>query len=458
MLLLLGGRAMAQDSEIVGYANVWYTLKAAPEDGGQVCVTTTATGLKTWKSTVDYNQTVQVANMLYSNVIMFYIFARPKEGYAFSGWYQDADGDGVLDISKDVLLSNSEEFVVMAALDDDVTVYSTQAEAKNGTKPAESEPIVFAYFTRGAIVGLSYYQGEDYANCGSVFCDKPTNEPGDIVTVRALPTDGFQFEYWQTASSMGDIISRENPYTFTVQGGERLFAYFTAIDAPQVELPEEGGFAVLFLDAPWVMTDETMKAGTHILVMESEDLTRADGKIFLDMSKEESHIDIGQQSGAPTIIYGKGTVRFAYKMSYGFARKAASEFLVRWSGSKGTTVRGDNLYIYAFREDLGAFVTIGNTDQMLNPDAPTSFSVPANLAYFSISAFEVVDDNGNIPPVIGLSPETYDLAMTGIDDLHPSPVSIQPSSLIMYDLQGRAMQNGKVSKGIYILNGRKYIR
>ena len=460
--LLLGSslQASAQDEfETVGYANVWHSLKAVPEGGGKVCATTTANGLKTWKATVDFNQTLSVAQMIDSHIIMYFIFARAEQGYTFAGWYEDADGDGVFDQTKDEFLSDEAEYIMMDILDDDYTIYATQAEARNGQKPTVPQHTVFAYFTRGATVGVSYYQDPEHANCGSVFVDKPLNEPGDVVTARALPTDGFQFEYWQSESRMGSVVSRDNPYTFTVSGGERLYAYFTAIDAPEFDLPEEGGFRVVYLNAPWVMTEETALGGAHILVLEAEDFTRtADGKVYLDMSKEEVMIDLAQQDGLPTIIYGKGHVRFAYKMGYGIARKSSREALVRWSGNRGATVKGENLYVYAFNESLGAFLSVGNTDQMINPEAPTEVQVAAGQAYFSMSAFDLVDDQGNIPAVIGLSPETFDQAMTVIGELSSSTVSYGKTSAFqpqtVYDLQGRKVSR-QLSRGLYIVDGRK---
>ena len=446
--------AAAQEVETVGYANIWITVKAVPSDGGQVRASVLSSGLPAWKDVVEFQQTVEVGTIMGVNVILYNVYARTKNDYTFGGWYEDTDGDGQLDITIDQQLSEQEQFMVIAAVDDDIAIYATKLEASAGIKPATSQSTLFAYFTHGAKVAVSYHQGEDRGNCGSVFIDKTINAPGDQVTVRALPNDGFQFEYWQDASDMGNIVSRDNPYTFTVEGGERLYAYFTAIDAPVVNLPEEGGFSVTTFDGPWVMTDDARRAGAMVLVMEAEDLVRtADGKTFLDMTKEESHFDIAQANKMPTIIYGKGAVRFAYKLDYGYARKSSREALVQWSTARGTNVKGENLYVYAFRPDLGAFVTIGNSDLMLNPEVSTTISVPSNTAYFKMDAFDLVDDQGNIPTVIGLSPETFDKAMSGIEDTPTANVkSIVPA---IYDLQGRRVQ-GKPNKGLYIIDGKKH--
>ena len=411
-------RASAQDElEIQGYANVNITVKAAPAAGGRVFPFNQEATLKSWRTEWNFKQPVAVGSMFGSTFTLLFLYANPAtaDGYIFGGWFLD-DGDGVFDATKDELLSEESEYMMMASLGEDATIYSTQAEAKNGTFPAQPTDLIFAYFTRGARVSMSVNQDDDmeiHAACGSVWISKPVNEPGDQVTVRAIANDGFQFEYWQDASSMGNIVSRDNPFTFTVQGGEHLYAYFTAIDAPYFDLPEEGGFVVADIGQPWVLTDESMKAGAHVLVMESEDLTRtADGKIYLDMSKEDAHIDVAQTLGRPSLIYGKGRVRFAYKLGYGMARKSYP--LVHWSGSQGVNVTGDVVYVYVFVPALGAFVQFGTTDEF-HPSYAEKVFVPANQAYFTMSAFDLTDDEGNIPLVIGLSPETYDRGLAGRD-------------------------------------------
>jgi hypothetical protein len=108
---------------------------------------------------------------------------------------------------------------------------------------------------------------------------------------------------------------------------------------------------------------------------------------------------------------------------------------------------------YAFSYSGLTFVTIGNSDQMLNPEVSTTISVPSNTAYFKMDAFDLVDDQGNIPTVIGLSPETYDKVMDGIEDTPTA--NAQSSAPAIYDLQGRPVQ-GKPNRGLYIIDGKKH--
>ncbi|MBR1548171.1 MAG: InlB B-repeat-containing protein [Prevotella sp.] len=465
-LLAAPQQSVAQDDlNVTGYTNIWIDVKAAPKGGGKVFAAPQQTNLKAWRDEQSFNQSVGVANFMGANVVVFFLYAQPAtaDGYAFAGWYYD-DGDGVLDIQKDELIGTDLEFYMLSALDDDAQVYGTQAAAKAGQKPAQTDGVIFAYFTRGATVGIAYYQDDAplHANCGTVYTSKAVSEPGDEVTVRALPNDGFQFEYWADAQSLGKPVSRENPYTFTVQGGEKLYAYFTAIDAPEYDFPEEGGYKTIVVNQTWVLTDESILDGAVSFGLAKEDMTRTkDGKVYLDASKDDARYDVTFWQGQPTILYGKGKVRFAYKMQYGFARE--NDPLVKWSGN-GVTVSSEITYVYAFIDELGAFVEIGNTDTFINPNAPTSVKVPAGVAYIAIPAFDLTDDEGNIPTVIGLSPETYDRGVAGRDHALDVLAAIDGvrsdirtiAGQKVYTLSGVEVQT-TAEKGVYIVNGKKVI-
>ena len=148
-------------------------------------------------------------------------------------------------------------------------------------------------------------------------------------------------------------------------------------------------------------------------------------------------------------------------MMYGFARESVA--LVNWSGN-GVTVSSDITYVYAFIDELGAFIEIGNTDSMINPDAPKSVKVPAGVAYMAIPAFDLTDDYGNIPSVIGLSPETYDRGVAGRDHALDAlagigGVSAQSRTINgqkVYTLSGVRVKP-TAEKGVYIVNGKKVI-
>ena len=224
MALLAPATISAQENgEITGYVNAWIDIRVAPEGAGQVAYALTPTALKTWGGSKSYNAPLTTFSLMGSDIIALQLYARPvaDNGYSFAGWYLD-NGDGVLNIEEDEFLDDNDEYYFMSALPDDVTLYDTQAAALNGVKPSQVQDVIFAYFTNGAVCGVSYYQDDEYTfhgNCGNVWSSKPANVPGDEVTVRALPNDGFHFEYWSDAFFRGEPVSRENPYTFTVKGG-----------------------------------------------------------------------------------------------------------------------------------------------------------------------------------------------------------------------------------------------
>ena len=440
----------------MGYTNAYVSLKAYPQQGGKVCGGLTSSSLKVWMPSFPLKTTFPVGSLMGVNVIAYYAFSQPAEGYLFGGWYEDTDGDGEFDITKDQQLSTEGEFFELLTLDDNATIYETEAAAKSAAKPDTPTRTIFGFFTNGASVDVAYRQGATVGNCGTVFIDKPINSPGDQVTVRALPNDGFQFEYWEDAPLLGNILSRDETYTFTVKGGDKLYAYFTAIDAPEVDLPEDGGCKVLVVQQPWVLSEEAMKAGAHVIVMEKEDLVRTDdGKTYLDMTKEECQLDVTQQGGVPTLVTGKGKVRFSFKDIVGVARATSSEALVQWSGSKGVTLNQEFVYVYLFHEDLGAFIQFAHSDTMVDPSASTKISIPAGWAYIALSAYDIVDNQtGKIPTVIGLSPETFDAGVSGIEGAHIEKRNLRGTTL--YTLSGLQVKAAG-QPGVYVVNGRKVV-
>lgn len=463
--LLIPQQTIAQEDDgLVGYANVFIRVKAVPEGGGKVFPFYQEATTKVWRDQWDFSQPVPVGSMFDTYFTMIYLYANPAttDGYIFAGWFLD-DGDGVFDAEKDEFLSESLEYLSFADIDPDETpVYETQSAARSGEKPTEATDLIFAYFTKGARVNVAYYQDSEYdfhGNCGSVWISKTVNEPGDQVIVRALPNDGYHFAYWANKSQLGDPVSTENPYTFTVQGGEQLYAYFMADDAPTFDLPEEGGFAVASFYDEWVLSDESLKNGAAVLFLEAEDLTRtADGKVYLDMTNEGAADRYSQWRYAPTLIYGKGKVTFAYKIGIGFGSQ-----LLQWSGDNGVSVGGDVIYVYVFVPELGAFIQYGTTDDY-NVNATETVKVPAKMIYFSMSAYDLTDNYGNIPTVIGLSPETYDKGMAGYNDALNQLAAIEGVKMgettlrgqKVYTLSGVEVKTTS-EKGVFIVNGKKMI-
>ena len=466
LLFVFGQKVMAQDEiDFTGYANVWYTIETVNGVGGKVGALASNTGLKTYSNKKDFKQTVQTGSFMGANIFVFYLFAQvdTANGYLFAGWYAD-DGDGKFDIQKDEFLSNNIEYTMVFPISEDLTIYDTQAAAKAAAQPSASMGTIFALFTRGATIGLSAHQNADWGNCGTLYIDKPVNEPGDNVTARALPNDGFTFLYWKDSAEPGEgeIISTDNPYTFTVEGGEKLYAYFKSDEAPSFDLPEDGGYLMVKIDRNWILSDESLKNGAAILTLSPADLVLKDGKAYLDTDRLDAETGEAMawskvshsRSDVPTLISGSGTVDFAFNWGYDYGRQEGS--LVKWSTNKGIEVKGNGepVYVYVFSNDLGAFVQYGNTDKMVNPNAPSSVKVPANYAYFSMTAYDLADSSGNIPKAIGLSPESYDNAIAGISPTQLTPINVKGTK--MYSLSGVEVQTTS-QKGVFIVNGKKIV-
>ena len=284
MLTTASGLQAQEIGEVEGYANVYITAKVVPTGGGRVwlSVNKPGQGLPSWKTDESkLNRVMPVS----ADYIYFYANAQPLGENIFGGWYLD-DGDGVLDMTKDELLNTDEQALIVfdaVELTGSDSYYETEAEANAATKPTEPQAVIFALFTNGATV-----KPDDYMKkFGSVSIDKPNNTIGDRVTVSATPIEGYRFEYWKSkqGSTLFDtdkgIISRQNPYTFTVKGGEKLYAYFSAINAPTYEFPAEGGWKVLDFNnttGAWVLHEQSQAI---CYLFDMSDLEYENGQLVL---------------------------------------------------------------------------------------------------------------------------------------------------------------------------------
>ncbi|MBP3252218.1 MAG: hypothetical protein J6M25_06195 [Prevotella sp.] len=454
----------AQDITLEGYTNVYIRVQAAVEGSGRVSVTPPKGGLETYKEVVDFQKTLPVA----MSSVSFNVKCRANSGYTFGGLYAD-DGDGVFDITKDELIYSADAGLMllplsMLGLDDDYELYATETEAQMGEKPTEPQVIIFANFSNGVTIAVDRYQEQ----CGTVEISKPVNAAGDVVTIKAIPAEGYQFEYWKTGygSQWGmpnpdTSVSSEAEWTFTVQGGERYYAYFSAVNAPVLEFPEEGGWIATSFTGSWLMHEQSQGI-SYCLTM--DDIVTNDAmQTYLNIDNDDAKYDnvhrfFSAERGygnRASLVYGKGTVRFThYIVGLGFDR---SGNILEWSGTKPYTVNDrDNTlgyHVYVFRPDLEAFVRIGTTDSY-EEVYTTSVTVPANTCYLCMEGFDLADPiTGYIPEVIGLSPEAFDKAVAGVEEVQ---VSQKVGRQTVFDLMGRKM-DGTPVKGLYIREGKKIV-
>lgn len=480
--------ASAQEmGEVQGYANVFIRVQAvspSASDNQQVWISANNSGLQTWKTTVDFKAALPV----YMESVFFFGTARDKSNtYEFGGWYVD-DGDGVFDIEKDLFFSDTKEAAYLYFPVEELTgsseYYETETDAKNATdKPTEPQALIWAYFSNSALVGLA----DDVRAVGEVSIDKPVNNPGDVVTVTATPKAGYQFEYWKTMSdsqifnSEKTIVSTDNPYTFTVEGGERFYAYFSAINAPMVHFPAEGGWKAMAFDKPWIIHEQCDGAFAYNIGI--EDLVRGDdGPYFsyenptvdnaiIDMTQYYQEL-FGDRNATATLLYGKGDVRFVCPSmtSDGYLLPYAREgSLLFWSGKKGYTIQDKdhyyNYHVYRFYDNMEGFFEIGSTDEFAYDDpndVPSSVSVPPECAYIKLSPYDLSDlglinDDGSIPSIIALSEKAFEPFVenpTGIDK--PVVREHNLGSMKVYTLSGMQVRATN-QPGIFIVNGKKVV-
>ena len=468
--------ASAQEGEIQGYVNIFVRAQVAVEGVGQIWLTPDGKGLQTWRTTFDLKRTMPVG---YGSVF-FFANARDQSGtYAFAGWYLD-DGDGVFDADKDELISTDEKEAIIAfgaeELTGSETLYETEAEAKAAPEPTEPQALIFALYTKGAQALLAYRMD----NFGEISIDKKANNPGDVVTVTATPIDGYQFEYWKTdfESTIGKaekgIVSYDNPYTFTVEGGEKLYAYFSAIDAPVIQFPSSGGWKVVDFTQDWVLHEQS---DARCYVFTLDDLKNEGGNIYFDYDPEVGFDDdveyifdnvqrrlSSRDQGTATLMYGRGTVRMGFVDLYGHTRKNP---IVMYNASKPLVVKdpdgADCLHFYRFVENMEGFFEFATTDYMADPDAPTEVTIPPYTAYMKLSAYELTDpglglDIGyDIPTIIALSDKAFGPFIEHATDISKVKISERNlGGMKVYTLSGMKVRATN-EPGIFIVNGKKVV-
>lgn len=476
-------KAQTDIGETAGYVNVFIRLHVPTAGSGRVSATLVSGGLDSYKETVDFKQTLPVISMV--DMVMFTAKSRPTAGYTFVGWYVD-NGDGQFDLSTDEFESSQTEAMLSVPLSllglGDADVYATEAEAKAGTKPTEPQLVIYGHFTNGATAEADYKMGMgpyDF-KMGTVEMSKPVNSPGDELTIKAIPNEGFRFEYWKTGygSQWGEdnpntVVSYDQEYTFTVQGGEHYYAYFSAVNAPEIDLPEEGGWYVGAFNGCWMLHELSQ---ARVFVPSFRDTYSVENQILNDLvvdDQQRAWLDQGdtyawfdntlnnrnpnEANTTATLIYGKGKVRFTHNSSSWLSYDRDGNIL-RWSGSKGTTISDanhiNNYHVYAFRPELEAFIKIGTTDEWADVYT-SSVTVPANTCFICVDALSIADpDTDYIPEVIGLSPESFDAAVTGISQQQVKSISI--SGYRFYTLDGKQAKTGH-RKGMYVKNGKKVI-
>ena len=418
-LLMFSLAASAQE-----YANIWIKVKPVPENKGRVSASfrETANPPTTVKE-YDAKGTVPIT---YNTIVMMYIYTRAAAGYTVGGVYID-DGDGVFDITKDQLFDGSTASPILYYFSvddiDEKYVFDDDLEASFGPQPTEPQQTLFVYFTDGVAAEPKYDGLRDTG--GTVKISSP-NAKGETVSLTAVPDEGFAFDVW--TDEAGNIVSRENPFTLVAQGGEHYYANFCDLSAPVIDFPAQGGWKVLaYEDYYYWLPSYSDLTDAYVVQMSADSITQNEaGQFYMKGLEEDGYgrwgvtcrIDYWRpESSRPTIMWGKGQVRFAKKSVD--AIRGLNDILWSTTGSAQNPrpivkddSAGEGFYAYVFNEKAGAFILYGHTDRMADPSAPTSITFPRDVAYLWLPVRTFVNGSEvNIPKVIGLTPEAYELGM-----------------------------------------------
>ena len=211
---------------------------------------------------------------------------------------------------------------------------------------------------------------------------------------RTLYKDGN----WNTLCLPFDVTVADSPLS-----GDNVVA--KVLDAAKSSLDSDGKLTLKFTDAP-----ATISAGTPFII--KWDNTGVD-------LVEPLFVGVTVSDNAPTpVAFGDGNASFV---------GTYSPFDIN-SGNKG----------YILLLTSGGKLGYSKVERTLG----------SCRAYFETQSVDGVREF-----VIDFGDET-----TGIEIIDHSPLTIDHSDGAVYDLQGRKVANGQLKKGLYIVNGKKYIK
>ena len=124
--------------------------------------------------------------------------------------------------------ASGESVTIEATADKYWTFDHWEGDLSGNTNPdtiiMNSDKSITAVFTGGP----DYYLTTEISGLGSVSPSSSGYASGEIVTIEAIPSDGWTFDHWE-----GDISGSENPVTITMDSDKFLYAIFTG--GPQTD-------------------------------------------------------------------------------------------------------------------------------------------------------------------------------------------------------------------------------
>ncbi len=215
------------------YAN-YVQVNAYPTGTGKVYVSDTSEkpADDKWEETSEY-QYVTTLNS-------FYLHAQPAEGYQFAGFSEATFDETEMPIFNETIFSKDNPTYG----DPTLSAFNGEDEAAvQGMMPLDPNRVYYALFT---CVKPDFYK--NHSPMGTVVIDKVCNKVGDKVVLTATPNTEWdstcKFDYW-IKESTGEQI-KDNPLSVDVKGVETYRAHFSADKALVWNFAEEGEYKMWY--------------------------------------------------------------------------------------------------------------------------------------------------------------------------------------------------------------------
>ncbi len=366
----------------------------------------------------------------------FYTYALPNDGWQYAGiasGTKDADGNWQVLRDENNVIKISETANPGAQYVAFHSEYQKNEEDALKLIPEEADTVSYILFCR---VRPDYASGHD--NAGKVYTDNPTNDLGETVTLTAVPTlDNGKFLYWTKNDKENGEQITDNPLTIKVTEKATYYAHFTGDNCIQMKGDE--GWMVWYDQYTYLMgsLDGTSRCyrfdGSKFVDSKSEDGTR-----LTYITPEEG--DYSMYGTVPHLLHVTEPVLLVTTLKTPSAVITKSYTASGWTGDEGLdtdNVEADNYY---YLMDVASLSFKRCTDYVL----------PAKQMYLAIEKKNFLEGE-DAPEVIYLSEKAAQDA-TGIDAVEFKKAV---DNAKVYNVQGMEVKN--LGKGIYILNGKKFV-
>lgn len=319
--------------------------------------------------------------------------------------------------------------------------YASQEKDKDETTAQGMEPLFpthccFAVFS---CVGARFAKGhKSFAK--DVTCFPAVNDLGDNITLTATPADErCHFAYWKNEAT-GQTYT-DNPLNTVVTEPTSYVAYFECDSAIVLSNPGETKTYV------WYHPDYCNTYETEGSSYEAWALTEPNFNDSIDVNDPSKRLTYVEAvaidrcyPAAPTIITVKNEAIIVPSPNLNGFSQLHDPFLF-WSGEQGLS--GDQM------NETGMYYLVDTDNMRLY--LTTEKSIAPNTAYAAIYADQLAAEGLEAPQYIYFSEEAAKAGEgTGI-----TVVENRENDGQIYNLGGMRMTNA--GKGIYILNGKKYI-